>query len=135
MRCSTGPFIRARRCRLWDWAPSARTDYSGEEVAAAVRGAIERGYHHIDFAAVYGNEALVGGAPSDAMAGGVPRDDLWITSKLWNDKHSADDVVPSCRQSLAYLQLDYLDLYLVHWPFPNFHVPACSFSIIGSSVL
>jgi len=47
----------------------------------------------------------------------IPRHDLWITSKLWNDKH--DDVIASCRQSLADLRLDYLDMYLVHWPFPE----------------
>ena len=51
---------------------------------------------------------------------------MWITSKVWNDRHG--DVVGSCRQSLADLQLDYLDLYLVHWPFPNFHPPKCDVS-------
>ena len=55
------------------------------------------------------------------MQGGIPREDLWVTSKLWNDKHAEEDVIPACRQSLADLRLDYLDLYLVHWPFPNFH--------------
>ena len=53
------------------------------------------------------------------MQGGVPREDLWITSKVWNDKHG--QVVESCQQTLRDLQLDFLDLYLVHWPFPNFH--------------
>jgi len=53
----------------------------------------------------------------------VKREELWITSKVWNDKHQ--EVVASCKQSLADLQLDYLDLYLVHWPFPNFHAPKC----------
>jgi diketogulonate reductase-like aldo/keto reductase len=56
----------------------------------------------------------------------VPRQELWITSKLWNDKHAEADVIPAFRKSLAGLQLDYLDLYLVHWPFPNFHPPGCS---------
>ena len=55
----------------------------------------------------------------------MPREELWIISKLWNDKHAEADVIPSCRQSLADLQLDYLDMYLVHWPFPNFHPPGC----------
>ena len=48
-----------------------------------------------------------------------------MTSKLWNDKHSEEDVIASCKQSLSDLQLDYLDLYLVHWPFPNYHPPGC----------
>ena len=97
--------------------------YSGEEVAAAVRGAIEVGYRHIDCAAVYGNEHLVGQALREALQGGLRREDLWITSKLWNDKHGEKDVIPACEQSLKDLQLDYLDLYLVHWPFPNYHAP------------
>jgi alcohol dehydrogenase (NADP+) len=56
---------------------------------------------------------------------GLRREELWITSKLWNDKHGEKDVSPSCEKSLADLQLDYLDLYLVHWPFPNHHPPGC----------
>jgi diketogulonate reductase-like aldo/keto reductase len=55
----------------------------------------------------------------------VRREDLWINSKLWNDKHAPQDVIPSCKKSLEDLQLKYLDLYFVHWPFPNFHPPGC----------
>ena len=55
----------------------------------------------------------------------MSRRDLWVTSKLWNDKHAAAEVGPSCEQTLRDLQLDDLDLYLVHWPFPNFHPPGC----------
>jgi diketogulonate reductase-like aldo/keto reductase len=95
------------------------------EIAAAVKGAAQVGYRHFDCASVYRNEDHIGGALREVMAGGIPRQELWITSKLWNDKHAPADVVPSCLQSLADLQLDYLDLYLVHWPFPNFHPPGC----------
>ncbi len=95
--------------------------FSGEEIAAAVKGAIAVGYRQIDCAAVYGNEKLIGEALREAMATGVKREDLWITSKLWNDKHAEQDVILACEQSLKDLQLEYLDLYLVHWPFPNFH--------------
>jgi alcohol dehydrogenase (NADP+) len=93
------------------------------EVAAAVLGAAEVGYRHFDCASVYGNEAQVGGSLAAIVAGGVPREELWVTSKLWNDKHSPADVVPTCRQTLSDLRLDYLDMYLVHWPFPNHHAP------------
>jgi len=96
---------------------------SAEQVAEAVIAAAEVGYRHFDCAAVYGNEALIGSSLQTVMAGGVKREDLWITSKLWNDKHGEADVVPAFRQSLADLRLDYLDLYLIHWPFPNWHAP------------
>ena len=99
--------------------------FSGEQIAAAVKGAAAVGYRHFDCAAVYGNEALIGEALREVMRGGVQREDLWITSKLWNDKHGEKDVIPACEKSLKDLQLDYLDLYLVHWPFPNFHAPGC----------
>ncbi|MCP5519986.1 MAG: aldo/keto reductase [Verrucomicrobiales bacterium] len=95
-------------------------------VAAAVKGAAAVGYRHFDCASVYGNEREVGGALREIVAGGIPREQLWITSKLWNDKHGEADVIPQCRQSLADLGLDYLDTYLVHWPFPNFHPPGCT---------
>ena len=101
---------------------------SPAQVADAVRGAAAAGYRHFDCASVYGNEPEVGAALQDILAGGVKREDMWITSKLWNDKHSEDDVIASCRKSLAELGLDYLDLYLVHWPFPNFHPPHCDVS-------
>jgi alcohol dehydrogenase (NADP+) len=96
---------------------------NGPEVADAVRGAAAVGYRHFDCAAVYGNEALIGPVLREIMAGGVCREDLWITSKLWNDKHAETDVIPAFTQSLADLQLDYLDLYLIHWPVPNHHPP------------
>ncbi len=98
---------------------------SAAEVAEAVKGAAAAGYRHFDCASVYGNEAEIGTAFEEILRGGIRREELWITSKLWNDKHGEDDVIASCRQSLADLRLDYLDLYLVHWPFPNFHPPGC----------
>jgi alcohol dehydrogenase (NADP+) len=95
------------------------------QVAEAVLGAAAAGYRHFDCASIYGNEPEVGASLEVILAGGVKREQLWVTSKLWNDKHSEDDVIASCRKSLADLRLDYLDLYLVHWPFPNFHPPGC----------
>jgi diketogulonate reductase-like aldo/keto reductase len=95
--------------------------YSAQEVATAVLDAARLGYRHFDCAAVYGNEREVGEALRQAMAEGIRREDLWITSKLWNDKH--DDVEGALERSLSDLGLDYLDLYLIHWPFPNYHAP------------
>ena len=93
--------------------------------AEAVRGAADIGYRHFDCASVYGNEPEIGEALEAIVAQGIERKDLWITSKLWNDMHGEKDVIASCRQSLSDLRLGYLDLYLVHWPFPNFHPPGC----------
>jgi alcohol dehydrogenase (NADP+) len=95
------------------------------EIAAAVEGAAAVGYRHFDCASVYSNEHQIGYALKQVFNGGINRQELWITSKLWNDKHGENDVIPSCKQSLTDLRLDYLDLYLVHWPFPNFHPPGC----------
>lgn len=98
---------------------------SADAVAKAVLGAAAAGYRHFDCASVYGNEREVGTSLEQILKSGVGREDLWVTSKVWNDKHSGDDVIESCRKSLKDLRLDYLDLYLVHWPFPNFHPPHC----------
>jgi alcohol dehydrogenase (NADP+) len=98
---------------------------SADVVADAVRGAAAVGYRHFDCASVYGNEAAIGRSLAEIIVGGLRREEIWVTSKLWNDKHAENDVIASCRQSLADLRLDYLDLYLIHWPFPNFHRPGC----------
>ncbi len=99
--------------------------FTGEQIAEAVLGAAAVGYRHFDCASVYGNERQIGHSLHAILEGGIAREDLWVTSKLWNDKHGEADVIPSCEQSLRDLQIDYLDLYLVHWPFPNFHPPGC----------
>jgi alcohol dehydrogenase (NADP+) len=105
------------------------SDHVGpNEVAAAVRGAAAVGYRHFDCASVYGNEDAVGAALEEIICGGISREQLWVTSKLWNDMHGEKDVIASCRKSLADLRLDTLDLFLVHWPFPNFHPPGCDAS-------
>jgi len=94
-----------------------------EKVADAVKVGLSLGWRHFDCAAVYGNETVIGHALAQGIQGGVRRQDLWITSKLWNDNHGQDRVEAACEKSLRELRLDYLDLYLVHWPFPNHHGP------------
>jgi alcohol dehydrogenase (NADP+) len=89
------------------------------EVGAAVREAIRLGYRHIDCASVYANEPEVGAAIGAAIeAGEVRREELWITSKLWCNAHGQANVEPALRRTLADLGLEWLDLYLVHWPVP-----------------
>jgi len=83
------------------------------EVGDAVTEALKLGYRHIDAAACYGNEAEVGAA---IKASGVERSDLWVTSKLWNNAHKQAAVKPACLKTLEDLGLEYLDLYLIHWP-------------------
>jgi len=95
--------------------------FSGEDIAEAVLGAISVGYRHIDCASVYGNEHLIGASLQTAMAGGIKREELFVTSKVWNNMHGDGDVLLSVAKSLKDLRLDYLDLFLVHWPFPNHH--------------
>jgi len=97
--------------------------FSGEMVQKAVYDAAKSGFRHFDCAAVYGNEALIGESFQKLFAEGLKREEIWVTSKLWNDKH--DSVIETCKQTLVDLKLDYLDAYLVHWPFPNYHPPGC----------
>ena len=97
-------------------------------VADVVKYAASIGYRHFDCASVYGNEDSIGKVFKGLFQSDLRRDEFWITSKLWNDKHGEDDVIASCENSLADLQIDYLDLYLIHWPFPNHHPPGCDVS-------
>ena len=100
--------------------------YNAAQISAAVEGAIRAGYRLIDCASVYQNEAQIGEVLSKLFAeGAVKREELFVTSKVWNDRHGDGEVIASCRQSLADLQLDQIDLYFVHWPFPNYHAPGC----------
>jgi len=87
------------------------------DVYQAVKEAVRAGYRHIDCAPIYGNEVEVGKAISESFNSElVSRDELWVTSKLWNNAHAPRDVEPALRKTLADLRLDYLDLFLVHWP-------------------
>lgn len=100
--------------------------YSADQVANAVYGAVQCGYRLIDCAAVYQNEAQIGEVLKNLFDDGVVRrEELFITSKVWNDMHGEGKVLESCRQSLKDLGLSYIDLYFVHWPFPNYHAPGC----------
>ncbi len=84
-----------------------------EQAAACVKEALAAGYRSVDTAAIYGNEAGVG---AGLRAAGVARKDLYITTKLWNDRHGYDDAHKAMDESLEKLGLAYVDLYLIHWP-------------------
>eukprot|EP00741_Cyanophora_paradoxa_P019474 tig00021127_g18799.t1 len=87
------------------------------QVKAAVKAAIAAGYRHIDCAAIYMNEKEIGEALAEVFAEGkVKREDLFITSKLWNTCHKTENAFAAVKQTLSDLRLEYLDLYLVHWP-------------------
>ncbi|KAL1857508.1 hypothetical protein VTK73DRAFT_8051 [Phialemonium thermophilum] len=102
---NNGLTIPAVGLGTWQSAPN--------EVKNAVEFALRCGYRHIDAAACYDNEKEVG---DGIKASGVKREDIFLTSKLWNTHHKAEDVEIQLDQSLADLQTDYLDLYLIHWP-------------------
>ncbi len=90
---------------------------TGKDVKKAVIEALHAGYRHIDTAAAYGNEEQIGEALEEVFAeGDIFREDVFITSKLWNDSHAEGQVIPALEESLKKLKLDYLDLYLIHWP-------------------
>ena len=88
-----------------------------DEVADTVYNAIKTGYRHLDSAADYGNEKQVGEGIARAIADGLcRREDLWITSKLWNTFHRQEHVQAACKKSLTDLGIEYFDLYLIHFP-------------------
>ena len=87
----------------------------GDEVENAVLAALETGYRLIDTAAIYGNEEGVGKA---MKASGLPREEIFLTTKLWNAHHAYDDALRAFDESLAKLDCGYVDLYLIHWPLP-----------------
>lgn len=87
----------------------------GEETVSSVKTAIELGYRSIDTAAIYGNEEGVGQAIHEVD---VPRDELFITTKVWNSNQGYETTLAAFEESIKKLGLDYLDLYLIHWPIP-----------------
>jgi diketogulonate reductase-like aldo/keto reductase len=98
--------------------------YSPQQISDAVYGAVKAGYRMLDCASVYQNEEQIGKVLNHLFdEGAVKREDLFITSKVWNDQHR--EVRKACEKSLKDLGLSYVDLYFVHWPFPNYHAPGC----------
>ncbi len=89
---------------------------NGREAYDAVRHALDVGYRHVDTAAMYGNEEQVGEAVRDS---GLPREEVFVTTKVWNDDHGYERAIRACEVSLRRLALDHIDLYLVHWPVPG----------------
>ncbi|MEA2334746.1 MAG: 2,5-diketo-D-gluconate reductase [Solirubrobacteraceae bacterium] len=87
----------------------------GKETEQAVAEALSVGYRHIDTAAAYRNEGPVGEA---IHSSGLPRDEIFVTTKCWNDDHGYEQARRACRASLERLELSHLDLYLIHWPVP-----------------
>jgi 2,5-diketo-D-gluconate reductase A len=87
-----------------------------EDTQAAVEEALEVGYRHVDTAAAYRNERGVGAA---IAASGIPREEIFVTTKLWNSQQGFESTLGACEKSLERLGLDYMDLYLVHWPVPT----------------
>ncbi|WP_010285534.1 aldo/keto reductase [Bacillus timonensis] len=88
----------------------------GEEVVNSVKAALENGYRSIDTAAIYGNEEGVGRAIAESN---VPREELFITTKVWNANHGYESTLSAFDSSMEKLGIDYLDLYLIHWPLPS----------------
>lgn len=98
--------------------------FTSEQVSEAVAGAIRVGYRMFDCAACYGNENEIGNVFKKAFDDKVvERKDMYIMTKVWNDMH--ERVEESCLKSIEDLKCDYIDLFFIHWPFPNYHAPGC----------
>ncbi|HVT27212.1 MAG TPA: aldo/keto reductase [Lacipirellulaceae bacterium] len=116
LRLSTGGQMPVLGLGMWKVEPSA--------APALVEEAARAGWRHFDCASDYGNETEVGaGLQKVIRSGNARREDLWITSKLWNTNHAPEHVRPACERSLSDLKLDYLDLYLIHFPIALEYVP------------
>jgi diketogulonate reductase-like aldo/keto reductase len=109
LRMNTGAPIPQVGLGVWQIA-------RGETTRNAVGAALRLGYRHIDTARIYGNETEVGDA---VRASGIPREDIFVTTKLWNDDQGFDRALHAFDASLKRLGLDYVDLYLIHWPVPS----------------
>jgi D-xylose reductase len=116
LRLSTGSQMPVIGLGMWK--------VDGAAAPALVEEAARAGYRHFDCASDYGNEAAVGaGLQRVIQSGTVRREDLWVTSKLWNTNHRREHVRAGCERSLRDLNLDYLDLYLIHFPIALEYVP------------
>ncbi len=116
LQTATGAKLPTVGLGLWKIAP--------ENTASMVEAAIACGYRHLDAACDYGNEVQAGVGIQNALAKGLcSRQDLWVTSKLWNTYHRPEHVRPAIERTLRDLKLDYLDLYLVHFPITLKYVP------------
>lgn len=96
----------------------------GQQVIDSVLTGLDVGYRHIDTAQIYGNEADIGLALADS---GVPRQDLFITTKIWTDNLAADKLIPSLKNSLSKLRTEQVDMTLIHWPSPEDAIPVAEY--------
>jgi alcohol dehydrogenase (NADP+) len=114
---STQPFIKLHNGLLMPQLGLGTWQSAPNVVREAVKSAMRVGYRHFDCASIYENEREVGQGLKEGMAElGLKREDIWVTSKLWNTSHRPDLVKVACEQTLHDLGLDYLDMYLMHWP-------------------